>query len=108
MMNIKLPHMPYRFDTPDGRMEITVRGKPSITTDGETTAQFGAAVTFLQPGPLALKRIPLSAQASSHSGVMRVLIEGFKITPSSHEKDSIEFRVLTALTTAAGVIDLNS
>jgi hypothetical protein len=28
--------------------------------------------------------------------------------PSSHDKDSIEFRVLTALTTAAGVIDLNS
>ena len=107
-MNIKLPHMPYRFDSPDGRMEITVRGKAPITASGETIQQFGAAVTFLQSGPLALKRIPLSAQGSSHSGVMRVLVEGFKVTPDSHEKDSVEFRVLTALTTAAGVVDLNS
>jgi hypothetical protein len=106
-MNIKLPHMPYRFDSPDGRMEITVRGKPAITAAGESPQQFGAAVTFLQPGPLALKRIPLSAQAASHSGVMRVLVEGFKVTPASHDKDSIEFRVLTALTTATGVVDLN-
>lgn len=107
-MNIKLPHMPYRFDSPDGRMEVTVRGKSSMGANGETGPQFGAAVTFLQPGPLALKRIPLSAQASSHSGVMRVLVEGFKVTPSSHEADSVEFRVLTALTTAQGVIDLSS
>jgi hypothetical protein len=107
-MNIKLPHMPYRFDTPDGRMEITVRGKPSLTAAGEPSAQFGAAVTFLQSGPLALKRIPLGAQADSHAGVMRALVEGFKVTPSSYEKDSLEFRVLTALTLATGVVDLNS
>jgi hypothetical protein len=24
-MEIKLPHMPFKFDSPEGRMEITVR-----------------------------------------------------------------------------------
>ena len=106
-MHIKLPHMPYRFDSPEGRMEITVRGD-SVPAQGDKVPQFSAAATFLQPGPLALKRIPLQARSDSHRGVMQTLIEGFKVTPASHDKDSVEFRVLTALTTATGVVDLDS
>ena len=106
-MHIKLPHMPYRFDSPEGRMEITVRGGPSPVA-GETGQQFAAAATFLQSGPLALKRIPLQARSDSYRGVMRTLVEGFKVTPASHDKDSIEFRVLTALINGTGVVDLDS
>ena len=105
-MNIKLPHMPYKFDSPEGRMEITVRGTPSAVA-GETGQQFSAAATFLQSGPLALKRIPLQARSDTYHGVMQALVQGFKVTPASHAEHSVEFRVLTALTTAAGVVDLN-
>lgn len=106
-MHIKLPHMPYKFDSPEGRMEITVRGG-SFPAAGETGMQFAAAATFLQSGPLALKRIPLAARADSYSGVMQVLTKGFKVNPASHEKDSVEFRVLTALIHAVGVVDMDN
>ena len=106
-MHIKLPHMPYKFDSPEGRMEITVRGGSSPGA-GETGQQFAAAATFLQSGPLALKRIPLQARSDTYGGVMQTLIEGFKVTPSNHDKDSVEFRVLTALTTATGVVNLDN
>ena len=99
--------MPYKFDSPEGRMEITVRSGATPVA-GEKAAQFAAAATFLQPGPLALKRIPLAAKSDTYHGVMQTLIEGFKVTPSSHDKDSVEFRVLTALTTANGVVDLDA
>ncbi len=107
MMEIKLPHMPFKFDSPEGRMEITVRGTPAHG-ESEPKQQFGAAVTFLQPGPQALKRVPLSAKAASYSGVMQLLTSGFKVTPSAHDKESAEFRVLTALCSATGVVDLDA
>ncbi|MBI2814063.1 MAG: hypothetical protein HYX71_07245 [Opitutae bacterium] len=105
-MEIKLPHMPFRFDSPEGRMEITVRRSPTHT-GGEGQQHFVAAVTFLQPGPLALERIQLSAKSETYGGAMHILTEGFKVTPASHDKDSVEFRVLTALCHAQGVVDLN-
>src|SRR3954466_7785845 len=98
-MHIKLPHMPYKFDAPDGRMEITVRGGV-LPVAGETGLQFSAGASFLQSGPLALKRIPLAARSDTYTGVMQALTKGFKVNPASHDKDSIEFRVLTALTIA--------
>ncbi len=107
-MHIKLPHMPFKFDSPEGRMEITVRPRSSLAADPEPGQHFGAAVTFLQPGPRALERIPLSPRSNSYSEVMQTLKEGFKVNPGSHGKDSIEFRVLTALCAAEGVIDLNA
>jgi hypothetical protein len=106
-MNIKLPHMPYKFDSPEGRMEITVRGG-AFPTSGESGLQFVAAATFLQSGPLALKRIPLAARADTYSGVMQILTKGFKVNPASHEPDSVEFRALTALIHAVGVVDMDN
>lgn len=88
-------------------MEITVR--PGQTaSDHEATRYFAAAVTFLQPGPLALERIQLSVRADTYHGVMLNLIEGFKVTPGTHDKDSVEFRVLTALCHATGVVDIEA
>jgi hypothetical protein len=106
-MNIKLPHMPYKFDSPEGRMEITVRGG-AFPASGETGLQFVAAATFLQSGPLALKRVALAARADSYSGVLRILTKGFKVSPASHEKDSVEFRALTALVNAVGETDMEN
>lgn len=105
-MNIKLPHMPYKFESPEGRMEITVRRatSPGVADDRQA---FTAAATFLQPGPLALKRIPLSANSTTYRGVMQNLIEGFKISLGVHDQNSVEFRVLTALTIATGVVILD-
>ena len=88
-------------------MEITVR-RGLNQPDGERNQPFVAAVTFLQPGPLALQRISLSARSDTYSGAMKTLTAGFKVTPSSYEKDTPEFRVLTALCTAQGVIDMDS
>jgi hypothetical protein len=106
-MDIKLPHMPFKFDSPEGRMEITVRrGTPS--GGGERPQAFGAAVTFLQPGPRALERIPLAARSDTYSGAMLALTEGFKVNPAAHDEQSVEFRVLTALCNAKGVVDLDS
>lgn len=105
-MVIKLPHMPYKFDSPEGRMEITVRRAASSLSD-ERTPPFIAAVTFLQPGPRALERIPLSARAPTHGGAMLALTEGFKVTPGAHDKDSVEFRVLNALCRATGVVEMD-
>lgn len=105
-MEIKLPHMPFKFDSPEGRMEITVR--PIAHTDGDSGPQFGAAATFLQPGARALERIKLSAKAPSHAGVMRALTTGFKINPGSYDDGSVEHRVLHALSTASGVTEVNA
>src|SRR5258708_32891226 len=80
LMEIKLPHMPFKFDSPEGRMEITVRGAPAHG-ESEPKQHFGAAVTFLQPGPQALKRVQLSAKGATYSGVMQILTSGFKVTP---------------------------
>jgi hypothetical protein len=105
-MEIKLPHMPFKFDSPEGRLEITVRQGASVAD--ERAQPYVAAVTFLQSGPRALERIPLSARSSTYGGALLALTEGFKVTPSAHDKDSVEFRVLTALCSAAGVVDLGA
>jgi len=104
-MEIKLPHMPFKFDSPEGRMEITVRR--GVAPAGERNQPFVAAVTFLQSGPRALERINLSAKSETYSGAMHTLTEGFKVTPAAHGKDSVEFRVLNALCHATGVVDLD-
>jgi hypothetical protein len=104
-MEIKLPYMPFKFDSPEGRMEITVR-RGLATVGDEREAPFGAAVTFLQPGPRALERIPLAAKSPTYSGAMHALTAGFKVTPGAHDKDSVEFRVLTALCQATGVVEI--
>lgn len=86
-------------------MEITVRlGLPSA---GERFQPYEAAVTFLQPGPRALERIPLSARAETYGGALQMLTRGFRVPLGAHKQDSVEFRVLTALCQAHGVIDLN-
>ncbi len=107
-MHIKLPHMPFKFDSPEGRMEITVRPRSSASAESGPEQHFGAAVTFLEAGPRALERIQLSPRSNSYGEVMHTLKEGFKVNPGSHGKGSVEFRVLTALCTADGVIDLNA
>lgn len=88
-------------------MEITVRRGPTPAT-GERPDPFGAAVTFLQPGSRALERIPLSVRSESHRGALQTLTDGFKVNPAAHDKDSVEFRVLTALCQASGVVDLGA
>ena len=106
-MEIKLPHMPFRFDSPEGRMEITVRrGTAPLGKDRQQA--FGAAVVFLQPGPRALERIPLGARSDTYSGALAALTAGFKVTPGLHDKNSAEFRVLTALCEATGVVELTA
>lgn len=99
--------MPFRFDSPEGRMEITVRPMP-VVSDGEGARRFGAAVTFLQPGPRALVRIPLAVRSETHRGAMLALTEGFKVVADAHDEDSVEHRVLTALCHATGVVELHT
>jgi hypothetical protein len=106
-MEIKLPYMPFKFDSPEGRMEITVRPGPG-NIEGESGSQFGAAATFIQHGPRALERVKLSAKASSHHGVMLALTTGFKVNLNAHHEGSIERRVLTALCSATGVVELDN
>jgi hypothetical protein len=105
-MEIKLPHMPFKFDTPEGRMEVTVRRGPTPETGGREPP-FVAGLSFMQAGPRALERIPLSAKSDSYSGVMRVLTEGFKVNLKSHEENTVQFRVLSALCQTRGVVDLD-
>lgn len=106
-MQIKLPQMPFRFESPEGPMEITVRRGPN-TADGEPSRHFAGAITFLQAGPRALERIQLSARADTYGGAMHALTEGFKVTANAHEKESVEYRVLNALCHAQGVVELHT
>ncbi len=105
-MEIKLPYLPFKFDTPEGRMEVTVRRGTGAET-GSRAQPFVAGLSFLQPGPKALERILLSAKADSYSGAMRVLTEGFKVNLDGHAAESVEFRVLSALCQTKGVVDLD-
>lgn len=106
-MEIKLPHMPFRFESPDGRMEVTVRRGVEQGGSGRQPP-FVAGLAFLQAGPRALERIPLAVKADSHTEALRLLtVAGFKVNPSAHDEFSTEFRVLSALCQARGVIDLN-
>lgn len=106
-MEIKLPYMPFKFDSPEGRMEITVRRGATSASDTRVPP-FVAAVTFLQPGPRALERIPLSAKSDTYGGALLALTTvGFKVTPTAHDRESVEFRVLDALCHATGVVDMD-
>ena len=106
-MEIKLPHLPFKFDSPEGRMEVTVRRGPAHSADGREQP-FVAGLAFLEAGPRALERITLSAKADTYKGAMHALTEGFKVNLAAHEAHSVEFRVLTALCNAKGVVDLDS
>jgi hypothetical protein len=105
-MEIKLPYLPFKFDSPEGRMEVTVR-RGSVPETGGRQPPFVAGLSFLQPGPRALERIPLAAKADSYSGALRILTEGFKVNLNSHAEQSVEFRVLSALCQTKGVVDLD-
>lgn len=105
-MNIKLPYLPFKFDSPEGRMEVTVRlGLASETTTSKQ--RYIAGLSFIEAGPRALTRIPLAVKSSTYGEAMRLLTEGFKISPESHEEHSVEFRVLNALVATKGVVDLD-
>jgi len=106
-MEIRLPHMPFKFQTPDGLMEVTVRSG-SVQGRVETQNLYAAAAAFIGHGPRALERIQITPNAKSHTEVMKTLVTGFKVTPGAHDKDSLDFRVLTALCTAQGVVDLDN
>lgn len=106
-MQIKLPHMPFKFDSPEGRMEITVRPTPA-PAGGDVSQYFVAALNYLQAGPRALERIPLAARAPTYRGALDILVTGFKVNPNAHPKDTAEHRVLSALCAAEGVTDLNA
>lgn len=99
--------MPFKFQTPDGLMEVTVRSG-NQQTKAEARHLFAAAAAFIGHGPRALERIQLTPNAKTHSDVMKTLVTGFKVNPDAHDKDSLNYRVLHALCTAPGVIDLDN
>jgi hypothetical protein len=106
-MDIKLPHMPFKFTTPDGLMEVTVRNGTRLGKF-ETRDAYAAAAAFIDHGPRALERIQITPNAPTHSEVMKTLLTGFKINLKAHAKESLEYRVLEALSTAQGVVDLDN
>ena len=106
-MDIKLPHMPFKFTTPDGLMEVTVRNGTWLGKF-ETRDAYAAAAAFIDHGPRALERIQITPNAPTHSEVMKTLLTGFKIDLKTHAKESLDYRVLEALSTAQGVIDLDN
>lgn len=85
-------------------MEVTVRSAESETSTA--TQRFVAGLSFIESGPRALTRIPLSVKAASYGGALRVLTEGFKVSPEAHEEHTVEFKVLNALCYTKGVVDL--
>jgi len=106
-MEIRLQQMPFKFETPDGLMEVTVRSG-NQQSKIEVRHLFAASAAFIGHGPRALDRIQLTPNAKSHGEVMKTLVTGFKVNPNAHEKDSLNYRVLTALCTAQGVVDLDN
>ena len=105
-MEIRLQQMPFKFETPDGLMEVTVRSGNEQSRE-EVRHLFAASAAFIGHGPRALERIQLTPSAKSHGEVMKTLVTGFKVNPAAHDKDSLNFRVLSALCTAQGVVDLD-
>ncbi|MCF3651455.1 hypothetical protein [Synoicihabitans lomoniglobus] len=101
-MEIRLLRLPFKFNTPDGEMEVTVRPNAAAGPK-EKSGQYAAAAAFIGHGPRALERIRLTPLAATHSEVMKTLVTGFKINPEAHDPDTIDYRVLTALCTADGV-----
>lgn len=104
-MEIKLPQMPFKFDTPDGLMEVTVRSG-SLKGKSGARESYAAAAAFITPGARALDRIQIMPPASTHGEVMRALVTGFVVNLDAHAKESLDYRVLKALCTAQGVQEL--
>jgi len=101
-MEIKLPHMPFKFSTPDGLMEVTVRSG-GVRGKVEARDTYAAAAAFIDHGPRALERIQISPGAKTHGEVMRALVTGFVVDLEAHDKQSLDYRVLEALCNAQGV-----
>ncbi len=101
-MEIKLPQMPFKFNTPDGPMEVTVRNG-SLEGKTEFRNLYAAAAAFITPGPRALERIQLMPGAKTHGEVMRALVTGFVVDFETRDKESLDYRVLEALCNAQGV-----
>lgn len=106
-MEIRLSQMPFKFETPDGLMEVTVRSGNEQSRP-EVRHLFTGSAAFVGAGPRALERIQLTPHAKSHSEALNTLLTGFKVTPGAHEKDTVNHRVLAALCSAPGVVDLDS
>lgn len=106
-MEIRLQQMPFKFETPDGLMEVTVRSG-NLQTKSEVRHLFAASAAFIGHGPRALERIQITPNAKTHGEVMKTLTTGFEVNPDAHDKDSINYRVLSALCVAQGVIDLDN
>jgi hypothetical protein len=106
-MEIKLPHMPFKFNTPDGKMDITIRSA-QVNTKGEVSDLFAAAATFIEHGPRALERIRITPNVKTHREVMQTLVTGFVVNLNKYEKESLDYRVLEALTKAPGVVELEN
>ena len=101
-MEIRIVRMPFKFMTPDGLMEVTVRsGTRQGSIEPETV--YAGAASFIDHGARALERIRLTKNVGTYGEAMKALKTGFKVSPGSHEPESLEFRVLTALTRAEGV-----
>jgi hypothetical protein len=106
-MEIKLPHMPFKFSTPDGKMDITVR-RGEVNVKGTTSELYAAAATFIEHGPRALERIQITPNVKTHREVMQTLVTGFVLNLNKYEKESLPFRVLEALSKAPGVVEVNN
>jgi hypothetical protein len=106
-MEIKLPQMPFKFDTPDGQMEVTVRSR-SADGEVEDSKRYAAAAAFISHGPRALERIQITPDAKTHGEVMRALVTGFDVDLAAHEKDGLDYRVLQALINAQGVVPVDN
>jgi hypothetical protein len=106
-MEIKLPQMPFKFETPDGLMEVTVRSG-SLSSKIEVRNLYAAAAAFIGHGPRALERIQITPNAKTHGEIMKTLVTGFTVDLEAHDKDSLDYRVLAALCSAQGVVDLEN
>jgi hypothetical protein len=106
-MEIRLPQMPFKFESPDGLMEVTVRSGV-IKNKVEMPNLYAAAAVFISHGARALERIQITPSAASHTAVMKTLLTGFDVDPDAHEKDGLDHRVLTALCNAQGVVLLDN
>ncbi len=101
-MEIKLPQMPFKFNTPDGLMEVTVRSG-SLQGKLQFRDLYAAAAAFITPGPRALERIQITPGAKTHGEMMKALVTGFVVDLEAHDKESLDYRVLEALCSAQGV-----
>ncbi len=106
-MEIKLPQMPFKFNSPDGPMEITVRSR-SAPGAVEDSKSYAAAAAFISHGPRALEHIQVTPDAKTHREVMNTLVTGFAVNLEKHERDGLEYRVLEALVNAQGVVMLDN